>query len=205
VFTLCHLNSLQRILSKYSRGIVLSAKWFGHTATSLSADMVLLVGGFGPHNNKHTRLDGAQLLHFVQDKWHCVDITTTSDIALGSRMFHTATRLSNEDVFIYGGRTSPSKPCEEAISLSLTTSIVSQATSPHTKDDSSSRSETDCKGSKCLANAVISEKSYTHSVVRCHGDIPEPRWRHTASCVVLPDGWYSCFLFSEFCFVVCSW
>ncbi|XP_067021232.1 tRNA wybutosine-synthesizing protein 4-like [Acropora muricata] len=163
-------------------------KRFGHTATSLSADMVLLVGGFGPHNKKHTRLDGAQLLHFVQDKWHCVDITTTSDIALGSRMFHTATRLSNEDVFIYGGRTSPSKPCEEVISLSLTTSIVSQATSSHTKDDSSCRSETDCKGIKCLANAVFSEKSYTHSVVRCHGDIPEPRWRHTASCVVLPDG-----------------
>lgn len=41
---------------------------FGHTATSLSADMVLLVGGFGPHNKKHTRLDGAQLLHFVQGK-----------------------------------------------------------------------------------------------------------------------------------------
>lgn len=41
---------------------------FGHTATSLSADMVLLVGGFGPHNKKHTRLDGAQLLYFVQGK-----------------------------------------------------------------------------------------------------------------------------------------
>lgn len=126
-------------------------------------------------------------------------------LILGSRMFHTATRLSNEDVFIYGGRTSPSKPCKEAISLSLTTSIVSQATSSHTKDDSSSRSETDYEGSKCLANAVISEKSYMHSVVRCHGDIPEPRWRHTASCVVLPDGRYSCFLSSEFCFVICSW
>ena len=121
-------------------------------------------------------------------------------------MFHTATRLNNEDVFIYGGRTSPSKPCEEVILLSLPTNIESQATFSRTKESSGCRSKTNCKGSKLLANAgiAVTEKSYKQSVVRCHGDIPEPRWRHTASHVVLPDGRYSCFLFSGFCFVLCS-
>ncbi|PFX33195.1 tRNA wybutosine-synthesizing protein 4 [Stylophora pistillata] len=146
----------------------------GHTATPLSDGTVFLTGGFGLENGKHMRLDGVQLLRTVEGSFHCGDILPDSERTLGGRMFHTATRLKDDNILLYGGRKSPSNPCEETILLSLHNK---HETKPLlcTEDDFTSRVE-------------FSETRYKQTIFTCQGDIPQLRWRHTATHVTLPDG-----------------
>lgn len=144
-------------------------KRLGHAATPLSNGAVLITGGFGLENGKHQRLDGIQLLRTVEGNLHCADILPDSERTLGGRMFHTATRLNDTDILIYGGRTSPSNPCKETILISL-----------DNKDET--------KLLHCTNGDVTSRPSYKYTIYSCQGDIPEPRWRHTATHVTLPDG-----------------
>lgn len=92
-------------------------------------------------------------------------------------MFHTATRLNHTDLLIYGGRTSPSNPCKETILISL-----------DNKDET--------KPLHCTNGDVTSRPSYKYTIYSCQGDIPEPRWRHTATHVTLPEGMHELFLFA---------
>ncbi|XP_068745300.1 tRNA wybutosine-synthesizing protein 4-like isoform X2 [Montipora capricornis] len=161
-------------------------KRFGHTATPLSSGSVLLIGGFGLHERKHKRLDGMQLLHYVQDEWHCSEVTAASSSMLVGRMFHSATRLNNHAVLIYGGRTSPSKPCIDTVLLSP---MATETSSPHVRSATCGySSDIDFTCGEHFPRNYIAKESYKQTVLHCHGDIPEPRWRHTASCIVLSDG-----------------
>ncbi|KAJ7391936.1 Leucine carboxyl methyltransferase 2 [Desmophyllum pertusum] len=162
-------------------------KRFGHTATPLCDGTVRLIGGFGIDNGKHMRLNGVQLLQTVKGVWHCTEVTSDSESILGGRMFHTATRLNNNNILIYGGRTSPSKPCAETILLSLEDKDESES-SNCTNDNVNCLPETEYKNSQDSQSSYALKKSYKHMVLSCQGDIPQPRWRHSATHVVLPDG-----------------
>lgn len=103
------------------------------------------------------------------------------------RIFHTATRLNNNSILIYGGRTSPSKPCSETLLLSLEDKNESQSSSC-TDDSDNCCSESERKRSEDFQGSHEVKKSYKHSIVNCQGDIPQPRWRHSATHIVVPDG-----------------
>ncbi|KAL9968447.1 hypothetical protein ACROYT_G026824 [Oculina patagonica] len=162
-------------------------KRFGHTATPLSDDVVLLTGGFGLDNGKHMRLNGVQLLRTVQGVWHCTDVTSGSDNILGGRIFHTATRLNNNSILIYGGRTSPSKPCAETLLLSLQENNELESSNCTTGSDNCCP-ENEHKRSEDIQDSYEVKKSYKYSILNCQGDIPQPRWRHSATLFVFPDG-----------------
>ena len=100
----------------------------------------------------------------------------------GGRIFHTATRLNNNDILIYGGRTSPSKPCTETLLLSLDNKDESES-SHCTNGDANCSTETGHESSEGLVKT-----SYQCTMLDCEGDIPEPWWRHSATHIVLPDG-----------------
>ena len=101
-------------------------------------------------------------------------ITNVCLFVSGGRIFHTATRLKNNSILIYGGRTSPTKPCVETLQLSLAT---------------------ECKSNEDFQSSRIVKESYKQTVLNCQGEIPEPRWRHSATHVILPDGTTKSFLF----------
>ena len=105
-----------------------------------------------------------------------VDYVVTNIYLLisGGRIFHTATALSSSDILIYGGRTSPAKPCAQTLLLSLTNNAESIS------------SNSSC--GKDFQSSPITNPCYKQTVLNCVGDIPEPRWRHSATHVFLPDG-----------------
>ena len=109
------------------------------------------------------------------------------------RMFHSATRLNNHAVLIYGGRTSPSKPCIDTVLLSP---MATETSSPHVRNATCGySSDIDFTCGEHFPRNDIAKESYKQTVLHCHGDIPEPRWRHTASCIVLSDGRFSSLVF----------
>ena len=121
-------------------------------------------------------------------------ITTVCLFVSGGRIFHTATRLKNNSILIYGGRTSPTKPCVETLQLSLATNTETNY-SHSTNDFSHYHSETECKSNEDFQSSRIVKESYKHTVLNCQGEIPEPRWRHSTTHVILPDGTTKSFLF----------
>ena len=52
----------------------------------------------------------------------------------------------------------------------------------------SGRSESEHGDSKDFQSSLITNPCYKQTVLNCGGDIPEPRWRHSATHVFLPDG-----------------
>ncbi|XP_020616416.1 tRNA wybutosine-synthesizing protein 4-like [Orbicella faveolata] len=169
-------------------------KRFGHTATPLSDSVVLLTGGFGLDNGKHMRLNGVQLLRIVQGVWHCTDVASDSEIILGGRIFHSATKLNDNNILIHGGRTSPAKPCAETLLLSLKDKDESQS-SDSSNVHVNCRSESERKSCEEVQDSCEGKMRYKHTILSCQGDIPQPRWRHSATRIVLPDGMSNCFVF----------
>lgn len=145
-------------------------------------------------------------------------------------MFHSATLLSNNDVLIYGGRTSPSKPCVETLLLSLTKEVQTDRNSSYctnytscclleteskcNNDAECFCSETECKDEEDVQGSQLDnehkvsdygqsccfvKQGYTQSVLYCQGEIPEPRWRHTATRIFLPNGTQKTFVSFDVC------
>ena len=106
----------------------------------------------------------------------------------GGRIFHTATAFSSSDILIYGGRTSPAKPCVQTLLLSLTNNTESICSNSSCGDSQSGRSEIEYEGDKDFQSSRIINQCYKQTVLNCGGDIPEPRWRHSATHLFLPDG-----------------
>ena len=106
----------------------------------------------------------------------------------GGRIFHTATALSSSDILIYGGRTSPAKPCAQTLLLSLTNNTESMSSNSSCGASQSGRSESEYGDNKDFQSSLITNPCYKQTVLNCGGDIPEPRWRHSATHVFLPDG-----------------
>ncbi|CAH1801413.1 unnamed protein product [Owenia fusiformis] len=124
---------------------------FGHSCTEDDELNVIVTGGFGVHNNGHTRLTGVTLYNVKRNETVQAEIIN-SDI-LGARMFHTAAKLDDK-IVIFGGRKSPAKPLNDLIELSKLERVV--------KNDPSSSLVLSC------------------SAIDVTGDAPNPRWRHTA-------------------------
>ncbi|CAH3145646.1 unnamed protein product, partial [Porites lobata] len=164
-------------------------KRFGHTVTPKSDGSIVLTGGFGLENGKHMRLNGVHLLHTVQGVWHCTEVIAASENdLLGGRIFHTATALSSSDILIYGGRTSPAKPCAQTLLLSLTNNSESISSNSSCGASQNVRAESEFEGDRDFQSSRIINQCYKQTVLDCGGDIPEPRWRHSATHVFLPDG-----------------
>ena len=106
----------------------------------------------------------------------------------GGRIFHTATALSSSDILIYGGRTSPAKPCAQTLLLSLTNNSESISSNSSCGASQNGREESEYEGDKDFQSSLITNPCYKQTVLNCGGDIPEPRWRHSATHVFLPDG-----------------
>lgn len=105
----------------------------------------------------------------------------------GGRIFHTATRLNNSNILIYGGRTSPSKPSAETLLLLLEDKNESKSSNcSNGSVNCSSESEPERSGD--FQGSYQVKRSYKHSILNCQGDIPYPRWRHSATHLALPDG-----------------
>ena len=106
----------------------------------------------------------------------------------GGRIFHTATALSSSDILIYGGRTSPAKPCAQTLLLSLTNNTESMSSNSSCGASQSGRSESEYGDNEDFQSSLVTNPCYKQTVLNCGGDIPEPRWRHSATHVFLPDG-----------------
>ena len=106
----------------------------------------------------------------------------------GGRIFHTATALSSSDILIYGGRTSPAKPCAQTLLLSLTNNTESISSNSSCGASQNGRAESEFEGDRDFQSSRIINQCYKQTVLDCGGDIPEPRWRHSATHVFLPDG-----------------
>jgi len=119
----------------------------------------------------------------------------------GGRIFHSATGLNNNHILIHGGRTSPAKPCAETLLLALKDEEESQSLNC-TNANVNCRFESESKSTEEAQDSCEVKKNYNYTVLSCQGDIPQPRWRHSATHVVLPDGksnWCLCFLNSSLC------
>ena len=119
-----------------------------------------------------------------------VDYVVTNIYLLisGGRIFHTATALSSSDILIYGGRTSPAKPCAQTLLLSLTNNTESISSNSSCGASQNGRAESEYEGDKDFQSSLIPNPCYKQTLLNCGGDIPEPRWRHSATHVFLPDG-----------------
>ena len=119
-----------------------------------------------------------------------VDYVVTNIYLLisGGRIFHTATALSSSDILIYGGRTSPAKPCAQTLLLSLTTNSESISSNSSCGASQNGRAESEFEGDRDFQSSRIINQCYKQTVLNCGGDIPEPRWRHSTTHVFLPDG-----------------
>ena len=115
-------------------------------------------------------------------------VTNIYFLISGGRIFHTATALSSSDILIYGGRTSPAKPCAQTLLLSLTNNTESISLNSSCGASRIGSSESEYEGDKDFQSSRITNQCYKQTVLNCGGDIPEPRWRHTATHVFLPDG-----------------
>ena len=116
----------------------------------------------------------------------------------GGRIFHSATRLNNDNILIHGGRTSPEKPCAETLLLSLKDKDESQSLNG-INVNFNCRSESGRKGSDEFQDSCEGKKSYKHTIFSCQGDIPQPRWRHSATRIVLSDGTSNWFFLIPHC------
>ena len=95
-------------------------------------------------------------------------------------MFHTASAFSDNSIIIHGGRTSPTKPCSETIKLSIMGNSGCRS--------SNSTAISIERSSETESNGLQSFYAYGQTCLECKGDLPTPRWRHTATRIVLPDG-----------------
>ncbi|XP_070554287.1 tRNA wybutosine-synthesizing protein 4-like isoform X2 [Ptychodera flava] len=127
---------------------------FGHATCQVESGHVIVTGGFGDTrcSGKHERLGDIEIFDpETQQVYNVRPLRST----FTPRMFHTMTRLSGDKLFLFGGRTSPTKPVQGCEVLSL-----------QRVDET-----------WCLACEKL----------QCSGNIPSPRWRHSASVVTMDD------------------
>ncbi|XP_013402426.1 tRNA wybutosine-synthesizing protein 4 isoform X2 [Lingula anatina] len=94
-----------------------SVKRYGHVSLT-SAKHLIMFGGFGEEAGQHRRLDGIYLFDLEQQGVP-IRINISGSHTIGKRMYHTATLLSDQRIFVYGGRSSPAQPCQSAFILKI--------------------------------------------------------------------------------------
>ncbi|XP_072179153.1 tRNA wybutosine-synthesizing protein 4-like [Diadema setosum] len=94
-------------------------KQFSHASAQVpGTDSILVAGGFGDHNGCHGRLDELRLIDMATRKVGAL-CPKSGAASLGPRMHHTLTALPDGRFFVFGGRTSPAKPCTDTYLLTL--------------------------------------------------------------------------------------
>ena len=96
---------------------------FGHAIAQINQYQYLITGGFGVNSNSgHNKLNNGFILS-IKDSNSTVTTENSESLPEGysidmqvfdldhKQMHHTITKISDEVVFIYGGRTSPKETC----------------------------------------------------------------------------------------------
>uniref|UniRef100_UPI00358E4E08 tRNA wybutosine-synthesizing protein 4 isoform X2 n=1 Tax=Myxine glutinosa TaxID=7769 RepID=UPI00358E4E08 len=130
---------------------------FGHASCCLAPGLVLTLGGFGVHANRHGRLTVVRLLKRDECKagWEALVVeVNTIGRSWGGSMFPSLTPVRRGEALLFGGRHAPGRPREAVYHVSLEpgSSLVPQVT---------------------LKELMLS------------GPKPEPRWRHAAVMINL--------------------
>ncbi len=97
---------------------------FGHSVCDLSDGTVAIIGGFGEVDRRHCRFQSitlydthsGSLTHIMPDisAWEISSHTDTKKISLPTeRLYHTSTAIRDNRVLLIGGRTSPTRPCQQ--------------------------------------------------------------------------------------------
>ena len=143
---------------------------YGHTSVSLTGDVMLLIGGYGPENGKHSRLNSCLLIYYSKaGKWVTSKLDVTDATTLPAMMHHTATKTSNGRVIIFGGRQSPksaSNTCYQLIPF---------------------LNNLRCSNTSDMA-AQQSHNKWKIEVVKAKGHLPIPRYKHSAVNIQAKDG-----------------
>ncbi|XP_068184667.1 tRNA wybutosine-synthesizing protein 4 isoform X2 [Antennarius striatus] len=134
------------------QAIAICVEGLGMATSLVRPRQVLLTGG----SSKGGRGAATRMLLRCQEGWTCVTVELSRDLDV--RLYHTATSLPGRGVVVYGGRSSPLKPVQSLLRVSLDPS------------DPPSSENTD------------SVKLRMEEMV-CTGDPPPARWRHTATLV----------------------
>lgn len=126
---------------------------FSHASAQVpGTQKVIITGGFGDEKGCHRRLDLVQILDLRLNQLTEIQASEGSE-RLGPRMHHTITALSSNRFLIFGGRTSPAKPCTVPVVLTLL--------------DSNQQLQFSLHRLRCSEG----------------GCAPTPGWRHTATAV----------------------
>lgn len=80
---------------------------YGHASVKLRDDMVVLIGGYGSEQGRHSRLNSCLAVYHTSDgHWTTSSSVVTKD-NFPSLMYLTATMTSTGNVIVFGGRLSP--------------------------------------------------------------------------------------------------
>ncbi|XP_056145974.1 tRNA wybutosine-synthesizing protein 4 [Lampris incognitus] len=127
----------------------------GMASTCLGPGQILLTGG----SSRGGRGLVPRLLLRSQASWRCVCVEPSTD--LGVRLYHTLTPLPAGGAVLYGGRSSPLNPIRSLFKVTL--------------DSCGPPGSLTCEDQGTLKLCA--------KVMACTGDLPQPRWRHTATVI----------------------
>ncbi|XP_014772780.1 tRNA wybutosine-synthesizing protein 4 isoform X1 [Octopus bimaculoides] len=151
---------------------------FGHSCAVIPSGLLVIYGGFGMENSHHQRLSNISIVELKS--WEMVKISTSkfekqTEVA---RMYHTSIVLSHNTIFLFGGRTSPRKACQDAILIKLEGLT-------HNSSDLGSTTATHDEDEQILDPLKFDLRSSSYNVtfkkVKMYGEQPCARWRHTAT------------------------
>jgi len=143
---------------------------YGHSSVSLASDAMLLIGGYGPEHGKHSRLNSCLLLQYDKTgKWVTSKPDVTDAATLPTMMHHTATKTSDSRVIVFGGRQSPQSCSNICYQL---TPLVDNIDSSNTTD----------------MTAQQSHNKWKIEIVKAKGQLPLPRYKHSAVNIQAMNG-----------------
>eukprot|EP00794_Sanderia_malayensis_P003810 gene3810-4338_t len=142
---------------------------YGHCLLELRKGLILVSGGFGRIGLKHQRLSDSFIIQLGNE--NRVNIAKTS-ILKDPRMHHSLSLLDDNLIFLFGGRSSPSKPCKDYSIMRFKDEI-----------------DTELSDEKCIEHfeTVWSGELSTIDSENCEKQ-PDFRWRHTATQIHFQEG-----------------
>ncbi|XP_022109224.1 tRNA wybutosine-synthesizing protein 4-like [Acanthaster planci] len=100
---------------------------FGHASSLLSPQLAMVVGGFGESGSRHTRLGDVVMVDLRTGRWK-VARGRNGDKELEPVMHHTLTAIPGGNRWLlFGGRSSPSRPSNSTLILTLDTKRATAA------------------------------------------------------------------------------
>ncbi|XP_071966222.1 tRNA wybutosine-synthesizing protein 4-like [Antedon mediterranea] len=94
-----------------------AVKRYGHTSSFVDATKIVISGGFGVTSSGHTKVSQVHVLD--TESRNLTEIECEDADAIDCRMHHTLTRLTDNQLLIFGGRKSPAKPLNNSCLFSI--------------------------------------------------------------------------------------